>query len=124
MDKINLTDELAKIRARNAEVSSTTLLKTDTLRIVLMALRAGAKLHEHHADGRMSVQVLEGEIDFSTENMQSQLAPGMLVSLGAKVPHEVLARSHAVLLLTIAWPSPESPAEQAEASAHRKVGYA
>ncbi|HET9100566.1 MAG TPA: cupin domain-containing protein [Acidobacteriaceae bacterium] len=123
MDRIDISEELKKIHARETNVSSTTLLKTDTLRIVLMALRAGAALHEHHADGRLSVQVLEGEIDFSAENSKSQLGPGMLLSLGARVPHQVIARSDAALLLTIAWPSSETEAERAEAAAHRKTGY-
>lgn len=123
METIHLLDELKKIRDRGAEVSSTTLVKNGTLRIVLMALRAGAKLSEHHADGRLSLQVLEGEIDFNAENAQYRLSRGMLASLEARVPHEVTAGSDAALLLTIAWPSSASSAEQSEASAHRKVGY-
>ena len=66
MDQIDIAEELKKIRARGAEVSSTTVLKTETLRVVLMALKAGARLHEHHADGRLVLQVLEGEIEFET----------------------------------------------------------
>lgn len=120
---IRLSEELRKLRSRAGEVSSTTLVKTDTLRIVLMALRAGARLHEHHADGRLSVQVLEGEIEFGVDSGQCQLGPGTLISLEARVAHRVTARSDATLLLTIAWPSAESAAEQAAAAAHRTVGY-
>ena len=89
-----------------------------------MALRAGAKLHEHHADGRLSVQVLEGEIDFSAEGSPYHLGVGALVSLEARVPHRVIAQSDAALLLTIAWPSAETSAQHAEAAAHRGTGYA
>lgn len=124
MDRIDIAAELSKIRSRGADVSSTTLLKTDTLRIVLMALRGGAKLHEHHADGRLSVQVLEGEVDFTAENTPCRLHSGMIVSLEARVPHQVAACSDAVLLLTIAWPYAENPADQAEAAKHRGMGYA
>ena len=42
MERIDLMEELKKIRARGAEVSSTMIVKTKTLRIVLMAGRAGA----------------------------------------------------------------------------------
>lgn len=124
MDRVNLNDELSELRARKADVNSKTLLKTDTLRIVLVALRAGAKLHQHHADGRLSLQVLEGKVDFSAQNEQCQLTPGMLIGLDAKVLHEVVAQTDAVLLLTIVWPYSDSPAEQADATEHRKVGYA
>ncbi|HET9085909.1 MAG TPA: cupin domain-containing protein [Acidobacteriaceae bacterium] len=123
MEKIDLSGEIKKIRARGAEVSSTTLVKTNTLRIVLMALRAGARLREHHADGRLSLQVLEGEIELTVENTKHQLSTGMLADLEARAPHGVAARSEAALLLTIAWPSSETEAEQAEAAAHRKTGY-
>jgi quercetin dioxygenase-like cupin family protein len=119
MEQINIAEELKKIRARDAEVSSTTVLKTDALRVVLMALKAGAKLHEHHADGRLLLQVLEGEIEFSAENAKIRLRAGMLASVEALVPHAVEAVSDAVLLLTIAW----RPAEQAKAGSHRDVGY-
>jgi len=119
MDKIDIVEELEKIRARNAEVSSTTVLKTDSLRVVLMALKAGAKLHEHHADGRLLLQVLEGEIEFDAENARSRLGAGMLASIEAFVPHAVEASIDTVLLLTIAW----RPAEQAKAGSHRDVGY-
>jgi len=123
MDRVNLNDELSKLRAREADVSSNTLLKTDTLRIVLIALRAGAKLHRHHADGRLSLQVLEGKVDFSAQNEQCQLVPGMLIGLDAKVLHEVIAQTDAVLLLTIAWPYVDSSTDQPDVTEHRKVGY-
>ncbi len=119
MEQIDIGEELKKIRGRNTEVSSTTVLKTDALRVVLMVLKAGANLHEHHADGRLLLQVLEGEIKFSTENTKAGLRAGMLASVEAFVPHAVEALSDAVLLLTIAW----RPAEQAKAGSHRNVGY-
>ena len=119
MNQFDIADELRKIRARDADVSSATLLKTDTLRVVLMAMKSGARLHEHHADGRLLLQVLQGEIEFEAENAKQGLKAGMLVSVGAMVPHAVGALSEAVLLLTIAWPQSE-PLNMDE---HRNVGY-
>lgn len=119
MEQIDIADEIKKIRARGAEVSSTTVLKTETLRVVLMALKAGARLHEHHADGRLVLQVLEGEIEFKAENAQHRLRAGMLASVEAMVPHAVDAISDAALLLTVAW----HRAEPAKVGAHRNVGY-
>ncbi|MEO7487499.1 MAG: hypothetical protein ABIU77_10375 [Ferruginibacter sp.] len=40
--------------------------KTNGMRIVLIALHVDAKLKKHTAGGVISVQVLEGEIIFST----------------------------------------------------------
>lgn len=119
MDRFDIIEELKKIRARDADVSSSTLLKTDTLRVVLMALKAGARLHEHHADGRLLLQVLQGEIDFEAENAKQTLKAGMLVSVDAMALHAVSASSAAALLLTIAWPQPDS----SKTDTHRNVGY-
>ncbi|HUZ04226.1 MAG TPA: cupin domain-containing protein [Acidobacteriaceae bacterium] len=119
MDQVDITGELAKIRARGTEVSSTSLIKTDSLRIVLMALKAGAQLHEHHADGRLTVQVLDGQVEFHAEQEQRKLQAGALVTVEAMVPHGVIALSDAALLLTIAW-HPQAPGN---AGAHRGIGY-
>lgn len=124
MVQLDIADELNKLRTRETDVSSTTLLKTDTQRIVLIALRAGAKLHRHHADGELSLQMLEGKVEFNAENAQCQLAQGMLIALGARVLHEVTAQTDAALLLTIAWPHAQNTAEQSDMAEHRKVGYA
>ncbi len=119
MEQMDIAQELRTIRTRGAEVSSTTVLKTDTLRVVLMALKAGARLHEHHADGRLVLHVLEGEIELEVGNSKPRLSAGMLVSLEAMVPHSVAAIGDAVLLLTIAW----QPAELRKTGTHRNVGY-
>ena len=84
-----------------------------------MALKAGARLHEHHADGRLILQVLEGEIDLDTEGASHHLGAEMLASVEAMVPHGIAATGDSVLLLTIAWPR----AEDLKAAAHRDVGY-
>jgi quercetin dioxygenase-like cupin family protein len=107
-----------KICERNVEISSTTALKTATLRVVLMALKAGGRLAEHHPGGRLLLQVMEGEIEFDAESAKLRMSAGMLASVEARVQHAVTALSDAVLLLTIAWPAP-----QAKVDSHRTVGY-
>lgn len=119
LDRIDIDQELEKIRVRNADVGSTTLLKADTLRVVLMGMKAGARLHEHHADGRLLLQVLEGEVEFAAENQKQTLGAGTLASVEAMVPHAVVALRESVLLLTIAWPQ-QGPVSTAS---HRNTGY-
>jgi len=119
MEQLNIDGELQKIRARNADVSSATILKTETLRVVLMAIKAGARLHEHHADGRLLLQVLQGEIEFEAESEKRALQTGMIVSVDAMVLHAVAAVTDASLLLTIAWPH----TQPVEKQPHRNIGY-
>jgi quercetin dioxygenase-like cupin family protein len=44
-----------------------TLLKKHDLRVVLITMEKSAILKEHHADGTISVQVLKGQIRFTTQ---------------------------------------------------------
>lgn len=105
---IGLTPELERLRTgepwgaggRHAK----TLVKADGLRVVLIALRAGARLDEHHAPGRITIQTLSGEVRVSAAGRTVGLAAGDLLSLGPALPHDVEARTDSAILLTIAWP--------------------
>lgn len=82
--------------------SARVVVKTDHLRQVLMTLRAGCALSEHHAPGPMSVVALSGAIRFSSGGETVRLEHGDLVSLGHREPHSVEAETDAVFLITIA----------------------
>ena len=79
-----------------------TAYKTDGLRLVLLALRAGAELKTHTAPGIICVQVLEGRIAFTAGPQVAELAPGQLLTLHAGIAHSVVAVTEAVFLLTLA----------------------
>lgn len=87
---------------QNGDRNSITVYKTDGLRLVLLALRAGAELKTHTAPGVISVQVLEGRIIFTAGLQVAELAPGQLLTLHAGIPHSVVAVTEAVFLLTMA----------------------
>lgn len=82
-----------------------TLIKDDGLRVVLIALRAGARLEEHHAPGRITIQTLSGELSVRAAGQTVDLAEGDILSLGPAIPHDVAARVDSAILLTIAWPA-------------------
>ncbi len=86
---------------------SKTLVKRDDLRVVLISMQPGAVLKEHHADGSITVQVIEGELRFRTQQQEHALAAGHLLTLGRSIKHSVEAVSDAIFLLTISWPSGE-----------------
>ena len=87
---------------KSGDRNSLTLLKTEDLRIVLIALRQGAQLITHTAPGIITVQVLEGRITFRTGIRLADLPEGEIVVLQAGIPHSVLALEESVFLLTIA----------------------
>ena len=97
---------LAQVRQepayRTSDRNSLTVFKTDGMRIVLLALHAGAELKTHTAPGIISVQVLEGRLMFRTAEQSTELAQGQLLTLHAGIPHSVTAVTEAVFLLTLA----------------------
>lgn len=89
---------------QTSDRNSQTVFKTDTLRIVLLALHAGAELKTHTAPGTISVQVLAGQLTFHTAGQTAALGQGQLLTLHAGIPHSVRAVSEAAFLLTLAVP--------------------
>jgi hypothetical protein len=63
--EFDLTSEVNRLHTEstwNTGQNARTLIKYDDLRVVLMALKAGAHIPEHKANGRIFVQVLSGHI--------------------------------------------------------------
>jgi quercetin dioxygenase-like cupin family protein len=106
---IDLGAELARLRADDswgrAGRHARTLVKDAELRVVLVALRAGARLEEHHAPGRITIQPLDGRLRVAATGRVVDLAPGELLSLGRAIPHAVEALEECAFLLTIAQPA-------------------
>lgn len=87
---------------QTSDRNALTLFKANGMRLVLMALHEGATLKTHTAPGIISVQVLEGTLDFRTAAQSVELRPGELLTLQAGIPHRVEALEEAVFLLTLA----------------------
>lgn len=86
---------------------STILVKTASLRVVLVTMRAGTELQEHSAPATITVQPVQGRISFLVEAEERELAPGSLVTVEAGVRHTVRAIEDGAFLLTIGWPGEE-----------------
>lgn len=81
-----------------------TLTKQGGLRVVLIALHAGATMDDHLAAGALTVQVLEGRVRFTAGGETRALVPGELLALEPGLPHDVQALEESVFLLTLAQP--------------------
>ena len=79
-----------------------TIFKTSGMRIVLVAMHAHAEMQTHTTDGNLSVQVLEGIIQFKTPDASLVINKGQLVTLHGGIAHSVLASEESVFMLTIA----------------------
>lgn len=78
------------------------LLKTESLRVVFRSLRQGNSLSTHKAAGDITVQVLEGEIQFTASDRTVSLRTGQLFALRAAVPHSLTAVQSSAILITLA----------------------
>jgi quercetin dioxygenase-like cupin family protein len=78
-----------------------TLVKEPDLRIVLMALKADARMREHHASGPISLEVIAGTIRVRLPDASIELAVGKLLALASGIHHDVEAIDDSAFLLTI-----------------------
>ena len=86
---------------QDSDRNAITVFKTDGMRIVLIALHKNAEMAKHTADGMISVQVLEGQILFTTQEQTIELNSGQMLALHKGVPHSVLAKEETIFLLTL-----------------------
>jgi quercetin dioxygenase-like cupin family protein len=105
--EFDLTSEVDRLHGEstwNTGQNARTLIKYDDLRIVLIALKGGARIPEHKTNGRISVQVLSGHVRLNASGRAFNLFPGSVLSLEECAPHDLEALEESALLLTIAWP--------------------
>lgn len=107
--RFDLTAELASLKRelswQQADRNARTLVREPELRIVLMGLRAGARLEEHRAEGQVSIHTLAGRIRLSVSGTAVELSADHLLVLARGVAHDVEALDESAFLLTIAGPA-------------------
>jgi quercetin dioxygenase-like cupin family protein len=103
-----LARELAQLHGepqwKNGQ-NARTLAKYDDLRVVLTALKAGARIPEHHAKGRVSIHAVVGHVIVRAQGRTFDLPAGGLLALDRDLPHDVEAVEDSAVLITIAWPA-------------------
>ena len=103
---INLNDFKEQIKDepswKDSDRNAITMFKSDTFRLVLVALHEGAVLNPHTAKGVISLQVLEGKIKFTTDKETVELEKGQLLVLHEAISHSVEAKKDSTFLLTLA----------------------
>ena len=96
----DLQDEPSYLREGQA---ARTLVRAPDLRIVVIALRAGKRMAEHHANVTASVQTLTGHLRLQLADRSAELPAGQLIVLGAGLPHDVYAETDSTFVLTLGW---------------------
>jgi len=107
--QFNLPQEIRQLRQqdswqRETGRSSRTLAKYQDFRIVLVLMKAGSLMKEHHADGRISVHLLQGKVRLHLPDQKIELSTAELMVLDHRIRHDVEALEESAFLLTISWP--------------------
>jgi quercetin dioxygenase-like cupin family protein len=83
-------------------VSAVTLTRDEHVTLVLVALRRGSAMREHHAPSAGTMVVLGGRVAFvAGDGARTELGPGAMAAFSADVPHAVEALDDAEYLVVI-----------------------
>ena len=103
---VTLSNAIAALKREPAwqsgDRTARTLTKEGPLRVVLVLLKAGTRLAEHHADGPLSLYCISGHARFTGAGETIELRAGDLAMLDTAIEHAVDAVEESSLLLTIA----------------------
>lgn len=100
----SLAEEMALLRTelRSAPArSARTLIKEGPVTVTLIGVNPGGSLHPHKADGPITVQVLEGEVEFTVGEATHALSVGTLLALDGGITHAVHSAHGGIFLLTV-----------------------
>lgn len=103
---VNVADEIARLKTgpewQSQDRHARSLVKDETLNVLLMVLKKGAKLREHHTKGPIAVQLMSGCIRFTGGANHCLLSRDEIVALDRGIPHSLEALEDSALLLTTA----------------------
>lgn len=88
--------------ASQAKRRAELLVKSDTLRVVLVTALTGSHLHEQNAPGPMTIQILEGRFTFTVDGEPRAMEKGDIVIVAPSILHEIVCEADGAFLLTIA----------------------
>ncbi|MEO7444744.1 MAG: cupin domain-containing protein [Ferruginibacter sp.] len=103
---MNLNQFIDQIKSettwKDSDRNSITIFKSEDMTIVLMGLHENAELKTHTAKGIITLQVLKGEITFTTGEQTVALKKGEMLALHKNIPHSLIAVEETFCLLTLA----------------------
>jgi quercetin dioxygenase-like cupin family protein len=124
--RIDFEQELEQLRQadswqRETGRSSKTLAKYPDFRIVLILMKSGTQMRQHKAEGRISIQQLNGQVCIHLTDRKVNLSTGQLLVLDCGVLHDVEALEESALLLTISWRRQKSDASESLSPTQRHL---
>jgi quercetin dioxygenase-like cupin family protein len=91
-----------------------TLAKSEYMSVVLIAMQQANEMKMQQANGPITVQVMEGNIQFMTWQSCVTIKAGQFITLHKNVQHNMLAKDQSIVLLTIMHMTEEKKSETEE----------
>src|SRR5271154_1723580 len=102
---VDVRAEIARLKTEPAWTDNdrhgSSLVKGDGVNVALMMLKKGAKLQQHHTRAPITVQVIEGKINFIASGKTQLATAGMVVALDRAIDHSVEALEESAIVLTV-----------------------
>lgn len=89
------------LAAKLGEARTLALFKTDGLEVMRLVVPAHKTVPSHQVKGEITVQCLEGEIDFTAAGQTQRMKAGQLLYLAGGVEHSLKALQDSSLLVTL-----------------------
>jgi quercetin dioxygenase-like cupin family protein len=105
MIELDLATELEAVRTSDsyqaADHAAKTIIKQPGVTVVLIALKPGGQMREHHAGSAITVQGIDGHVEFTVGDRVVALTRGRLLTVPPGVAHGVKGMNESAFLLTI-----------------------
>jgi quercetin dioxygenase-like cupin family protein len=84
-----------------ATAKTETLVKTEALEVIRIVMPAGKHIAKHDVPGEITVQCLEGNVEFCVGELKRELTAGTLLYLEGAGEHSLRANVDSSILVTI-----------------------
>ena len=93
--------DVRPLGAALADAKTQTIVKTEALEVIRIVMVAGKDLPPHAVPGEITVQCLEGRVEFRVGEVKHLLTAGSLLYLEGTDEHSLHALENSSLLVTI-----------------------
>jgi quercetin dioxygenase-like cupin family protein len=98
---MKFTNILKDITYNDDKVAITVLFETESTKEIRIAFKAGQLMKKHQTSFPITVEMVEGVLDFGVADKVHHLVKGDLVALAGGVPHDLVAKEDSIVRLTL-----------------------
>lgn len=93
--------DVRSLGERLKEEITSTLIKTDSLEVLRLVMPAETTIDRHQVSGAITVQCLEGRVNFDAGGVNREMTVGQMLYLDGSTPHALHAVENSSVLVTI-----------------------